>query len=96
MWRKLSKEPRRFAGKAATRSTSVRTRSRPSRWTAIATEDKDAAVAKLFEWFEDSCGLRFIQAIREAKEGEEDRVGWDGMKYSDPIRQFEYEDDDRD
>ena len=51
----------------------------------LVTEDKNAAVTQLWEWFDNSCGLRFINAIKG--EG-------DGTEFIDVIPQFEYESDE--
>lgn len=45
--------------------------------------DKKKALDQLYRWFNDSCGLRFIQVI-----------GADGSRFTDAISQFEYPDDD--
>ena len=47
-------------------------------------KDVDSAVAQLFEWWERSCGLRFIQVIE------------DGDFIDDAIGQFEYEEEECD
>lgn len=46
--------------------------------------DKDDAVRQLYEWFDVSCGLRFISAITDASQ------------FEDVIAQFEYNEEELD
>ena len=48
------------------------------------TDDTDAALATLTEWFEDSCGLRFISAV--ATNHEDPNAGFKNL-----ISQFEFD-----
>ena len=56
----------------------------------VKVEDKDKAVAQLFEWWEASCGLRFIYRI-ETTGG---KVG--NEQFSTVIPQFDYDEDEED
>ena len=54
----------------------------------VRVEDKDKAVAKLFEWWEDSCSLRFISRI-ETTGG---KIG--NEQFFTVIPQFDYDEDE--
>lgn len=54
----------------------------------VRVEDKDKAVAQLFEWWEDSCGLRFINRI-ETTGG---KIG--NEQFFNVIPQFDYDEDE--
>ena len=56
----------------------------------VKVDDKDKAVAQLFEWWESSCSLRFINRI-ETTGG---KVGND--QFFDVIPQFDYDEDEED
>jgi len=56
----------------------------------VKVDDKDKAVAQLFEWWESSCSLRFINRI-ETTGG---KVGND--QFFDVIPQFDYNEDEED
>lgn len=51
----------------------------------ILVKDKNEAVSKLWEWFDNSCGLRFIQSISFPMNNE---------NYINVIGQGEYDDDE--